>query len=101
MKLYNSGPYDPSICASACQAQTAYDHATAASDGTYKPCNFFNSYILTKNNVPQGTYCSFYTRTWDSSYAVNTGYWYGSDTYAVLASFTYALTNLDSGKVDN
>ncbi|KAH7121213.1 hypothetical protein B0J11DRAFT_560157 [Dendryphion nanum] len=45
MKLYNNGPYDHSFCAAACQAQTAYNHATA-------------------NDVPLGTYCSFYTRTW-------------------------------------
>ncbi|KAF2113355.1 hypothetical protein BDV96DRAFT_662375 [Lophiotrema nucula] len=97
IKLYNNGPYDPSQCAAACQAQTAYDGSTAASDGSYKPCNFFNSYILAKNNVPQGTYCSFYTQTWDASYVVNTGYNYGSDVYAVWASFTYSLTAPDPG----
>jgi hypothetical protein len=99
MKLYNGGPYDPSQCAAACQAQTAYDRATAASDGTYKPCNFFNSYILTRNNVPQGTYCSFYTRTWDSSYAANTGYYYGSDVYSVVGSYSFALSTPDSGRI--
>lgn len=98
MKLYTSA-YDPSLCAAACQAQTAYDRATAAADGTYKPCNFFNSYILAKNNVPQGTYCSFYTRSWSDEYAVNTGYWYGTDKYEVWASFTYELTNKDAGHV--
>ncbi|KAF1995427.1 hypothetical protein P154DRAFT_500294 [Amniculicola lignicola CBS 123094] len=98
MKLYNNGPYDPFVCASACQAQTAYDRATAGPDGSYKPCNFFNSYILSKNGVPQGTYCSFYTRSWDEGYAVNTGYTFGSDVYTVEASFTYGLTNVDDGQ---
>lgn len=97
MKIFTSGPYDPSLCAAACQAQTAYDKATAASDGSYMPCNFFNSYILSKNTVPQGTYCSFYSRVWDSSYATNTGQNRGSDVYTVSESFAYTLTNPDSG----
>ncbi|PSN69230.1 hypothetical protein BS50DRAFT_599541 [Corynespora cassiicola Philippines] len=99
MRLFNDGPYDPSRCAAVCQATTAYDRATAGPDGKYKPCNFFNSYVLLKNDVPQGTYCSFYTRSWDSSYAVNTGYWYGDDTYKVVGSFTYELTTLDDGQI--
>jgi hypothetical protein len=96
MKMYNS-VYDPSLCAAACQAQTAYDRATAGADGSYKACNFFNSYILSKNGAAQGTYCSFYTRTWDESYAVNTGYQYGSDVYEVSASFTFSLSKPDPG----
>jgi hypothetical protein len=98
-KLYNNGPFDPSLCAAACQAQTAYDRATAASDGTYKPCNFFNAYILTKNDVPQGMYCSLYTRAWGVEKAVNTGYFYGSDVYKVERSFSYTLSNFDEGRV--
>jgi hypothetical protein len=100
MKLYNEGPFDPTLCAAACQAQTVFDreHLVAA-DGTYKPCNFFTAYILTKNDVPQGTYCSFYTREWDSSYAVNTGYFWEQDVYSVKNTVAYTLTPLDSGKV--
>jgi hypothetical protein len=87
MKLYNEGPFDPSVCAAACEAQTAFDkeHLVQA-DGTYKPCNFFTAYILTKNDVPQGTYCSFYTREWDSTYAVNTGYFWEQDVYKVKST---------------
>jgi hypothetical protein len=100
MKLYNEGPFDPTICAAACKAQTAFDkeHLVAA-DGSYKPCNFFTAYILTKNEVPQGTYCSFYTRTWGSNYAVNTGYFYEQDVYKVKATVAYTLTELDPGMV--
>ncbi|ORY03646.1 hypothetical protein BCR34DRAFT_605139 [Clohesyomyces aquaticus] len=36
-------------------ATKSYNHATAGADGTYKPCNFFNSYMLSKNNIPQTT----------------------------------------------
>ncbi|KAG9696892.1 hypothetical protein KCU95_g3973, partial [Aureobasidium melanogenum] len=93
MRLFNDNPYDPSLCAAACEAQTTYDVNHPASDGSYKTCNFFNSYVLTKNGVPLGTYCSFYTRTWDSSYAVNTGYYYGSDVYKVRNSASYAIGN--------
>ncbi|OCK77862.1 hypothetical protein K432DRAFT_333149, partial [Lepidopterella palustris CBS 459.81] len=98
MKIYNGGPFDPSQCAAACQAQTAYDARHPASDGTYMPCNFFNAYILSKNDVPQGTYCSFYSKSWDASYAKNTGYSSGGSFYAVSDSYTYTLTNLDPGK---
>ncbi|KAL1606044.1 hypothetical protein SLS59_003169 [Nothophoma quercina] len=93
MRLFNNNPYDPSLCAAACEAQTTYDVNHPAQDGSYKTCNFFTSYVLTKNDVPLGTYCSFYTRTWDSSYAVNTGYWYGSDKYSVRNAASYVITN--------
>lgn len=99
MKLYNGGPFDPSQCAAACQAQTAYDARHPASDGTYMPCNFFNVYILSKNNIPQGTYCSFYSRTWDASYATNTGYYSGTTHYTVADSYTYALTTPNPGHI--
>ncbi|KAJ4335131.1 hypothetical protein N0V95_008985 [Ascochyta clinopodiicola] len=97
MRLFNNNPYDPSLCAAACEAQTTYDKNHPASDGTYKPCNFFTSYILTKNGVPLGTYCSLYTRTWDVSYAVNTGYWYGSDKYSVVNAASYEFPTFDNG----
>ncbi|KAF1926467.1 uncharacterized protein M421DRAFT_67717 [Didymella exigua CBS 183.55] len=93
MRLFNDNPYDPSLCAAACEAQTTYDINHPAQDGSYKTCNFFTSYVLTKNDVPLGTYCSFYTRTWDSSYAVNTGFWYGSDRYSVRNAASYVITN--------
>jgi hypothetical protein len=54
---------------------------------------------LTKNGVPLGTYCSLYTQFWDDSYAVNTGYYYGTDVYAVTGSASYSATIQDSGKV--
>ncbi|KAJ4370991.1 hypothetical protein N0V86_008685 [Didymella sp. IMI 355093] len=92
MRLFNDNPYDPSLCAAACEAQTTYDVNHPAQDGSYKTCNFFNSYVLTKNDVPLGTYCSFYTRAWDATYAVNTGYYYGDDVYSVRNSASYVIT---------
>jgi hypothetical protein len=93
MRLFNDNPYDPALCAAACNAQTEYDMSHPAQDGSYKTCNFFTSYVLTKNKVPLGTYCSFYTRTWDSSFAVNTGYWYGEDEYSVRNAASYEITD--------
>jgi hypothetical protein len=102
MRLFNNGPYDPSLCAAACEAQTDYDRTHLAdANGEYKPCNFFTSYILTKNGVPLGTYCALYTQSWDSSYAVNTGYYSGSDTYSVVCAASYSATVQDSGKISN
>ncbi|KAF2835214.1 hypothetical protein M501DRAFT_942411, partial [Patellaria atrata CBS 101060] len=96
VKIYPDGPYDPSQCAAACQAQTAYNkrHAT---DGIYKPCNFFNSYILSKSNAPLGTYCSFYSRSWGEEYATNFGQWRDSVRYDVSDSYGYSLEVPDYG----
>jgi hypothetical protein len=100
MRLFNNGPYDPSLCAAACESQTQFDkNHLVDSNGEYKPCNFFTSYILTKNGVPLGTYCAFYTQSWDSSYAVNTGYYSGSDVYSVVCAASYSATSVDSGMI--
>ncbi|KAJ4331916.1 hypothetical protein N0V87_008774 [Didymella glomerata] len=99
MRLFNNNPYDPALCAAACQAQTDYEMAHPDSNGKYKPCNFFNSYILTQNEVPLGTYCSLYTRTWDSSYATNTGFWYGDDKYDVINSASYDISSPSTGVI--
>ncbi|KAH6872850.1 hypothetical protein BKA58DRAFT_401036 [Alternaria rosae] len=102
MRLFNSNPYDPSLCAAACESQTQFDkeHIVDA-NGEYKPCNFFTSYILTKNGVPLGTYCALYTQEWDSSYAVNTGYYYGEDEYSVICAASYTASTPDSGKISS
>ncbi|EME38246.1 hypothetical protein DOTSEDRAFT_140596, partial [Dothistroma septosporum NZE10] len=79
VKIY-PGPYDPGQCAAACQATSN--------------CNFVNSYILSKNNSPVGTYCSFYDRAWSSSYATNYGqYDQEGDYYSVSSSYSYTLSN--------
>ncbi|KAF2163947.1 hypothetical protein M409DRAFT_57053 [Zasmidium cellare ATCC 36951] len=96
------GPYDPGQCAAACEAQTQYDHDHPRSDGTYDPCNFFNSYILSKNNSPIGTYCSFYTQAWGKSYAVNTGQYDSNGIYySVSSSYGYTLSPQDPGVVSS
>ncbi len=98
VKAYDTGRYDPSLCATACQAQTLYDKTHPASGATtYMPCNFFNAYILVKNGIPQGTICSLYTETWDASYATNYGQTRGTDVYTIYESLGYSLTNTDPG----
>jgi hypothetical protein len=100
MRLFNDGPYDPALCAAACESQTEFDKTHLAdANGEYKPCNFFTSYILTKNGAPIGTYCALYTQSWGSNYAVNTGYYSGDDAYKVICAASYSATVQDSGKI--
>ncbi|MCJ1337185.1 hypothetical protein MMC09_002466 [Bachmanniomyces sp. S44760] len=97
---YYAGPYDPSQCAAACQATTAYDHRHYnTATGKYDACNFFNSYVLSEDDVPQGTYCSLYTQSWDKSYSTNYGQYRGSDYYGVSSSYGYTLTVQDPGVI--
>lgn len=58
-------------CTSACTAQTDYNKNHPNKDGTWKTCAFVNGYVLSKNGVPQGLYCSMYTQVWAASYATN------------------------------
>jgi len=89
--------YDPSICTSACDAQTAYNkrHPTNCA---YLVCRFVNSYILLENNIPQGFYCSMYSQAWGPQYAVNYGQTRGQDVYVVYDSFSFTNTTQDSGR---
>ncbi|KAG9604408.1 hypothetical protein KCU86_g583, partial [Aureobasidium melanogenum] len=91
--------WEVASCAAYCDSQTAYNKATAPTDGTpYKVCNFFNTYVLTEylangSVVPQGQYCALYTEAWNSTYAVNGGQWWGEDQYVVSYSFGYPKLN--------
>jgi len=90
-----AGPYEPGQCAASCQASTAYDRRHPRPNGAYDACNFFNSYVLSRNNVPQGTYCAMYSAAWDKSYSTNYGQSRGSDVYSVSQSYGYTLTTQD------
>lgn len=101
MRLFNNNPYDPALCAAACESQTQFDKEHLVdSNGEYRPCNFFTSYILTKNGVPLGTYCALYTQAWSSDYAVNTGYSSDGDVYSVTCAAGYTATTQDGGKIN-
>ncbi|KAI4140816.1 MAG: hypothetical protein L6R39_005649 [Caloplaca ligustica] len=96
---YFPGVYDAGKCAAACKATTAYDSRHPRSDGTYDACQFFNVYLLSKNNVPEGTYCGLYTKSWGKQYSTNYGQYRGSDYYSVSSSYGYTLTIQDPGHI--
>ena len=88
---YFPGLYDAGKCAAACSANTAYNSRHPRADGTYDVCKFFNAYLLSKNNVADGTYCSLYTQTWGKPYDTNFGQYRGSDYYSVSSSYGFTL----------
>lgn len=90
-KLFTSGPFDPRLCSAACDAQPAYNRQYPPSDGSETSiCRFFNTYILLKNGVNQGQYCSLYTEAWNSSYGTNVGQWDSAGNhYTINYSFSY------------
>lgn len=99
-KLFNDGPFDPRLCSAACDAQSAYNLRHPPTDGsTPKICRFFNTYILNKNGVGQGQYCSLYTQAWSQVYATNKGQTRGSDKYTISYSFAYTNSTDDGTSV--
>ncbi|KAI4093430.1 MAG: hypothetical protein LQ344_002843 [Seirophora lacunosa] len=62
-----SQAYTPSTCAAACHAETAYNSRHPSADGSYAVCSFFNAYVLSQNAIPQGLYCTLYSKTWAPS----------------------------------
>ena len=95
-----SGPYDPGQCVAVCLETTDYDKEhLVRSDGTYDACNFFNAYVISDNDVAQGTNCQFYTQPWDKSYSTNTGQYSGNDYWSVSSSYGYSRSPQDPGHV--
>ena len=88
----HSQGYDPQTCANACDAQTSYNKQYPASDGTYQTCIFFAVYVVSRNAVPEGLYCSLYNTTWDRSYATSPGQFLGNNSYTISRSYSYTLT---------
>jgi hypothetical protein len=80
----HQGTYDPNLCAADCAAERLN---TDPFNG--QTCRFFTSYQLVKNGQVQAQICALYTRTWDSSYAVNTGYFNGDDVYTIANALSY------------
>lgn len=99
MKFFPDTALTPGLCARYCKQTTQDDHAHPNSDGTYKPCNFFNVWVESKDNKPTGMTCAMYTRAWDQRYAVNVGQYSGNSYVSVSQSYVYTLDPLDSGKV--
>lgn len=96
---YFPGPYDASQCTAACQGTTQYDREHPNADGTYDACNFVNSYVLSENNAPQGTYCGLYTKSWGKKYSTNYGQYRGNDYYSISSSYGWTLNPQDPGHI--
>lgn len=54
------GIFDPNRCADYCTAKTEYDVSHGLPD---LPCRFFNTYVLLKNGVVFGQYCSLVSQS--------------------------------------
>ncbi|KAK0933617.1 hypothetical protein LTR29_014789 [Friedmanniomyces endolithicus] len=95
------GPYDPSVCGIYAQAQTDTNKAAAKAKGqsTYVPSNMFNAYMVKKNSVAQGTYCSLFNTVLSGSWASFEGGWAGQNYFGIESSWTYALSQQDDGKL--
>lgn len=91
-KLLTSGPFDPSLCAAACDAQTQYNINHPPTKGFAPRCAAFGTYLLTKTNstgsYPQGQMCTMYTSAWGAQYAVNKASYDDS----IGAKYTYSLS---------
>ncbi|KAK1083030.1 hypothetical protein LTR33_003526, partial [Friedmanniomyces endolithicus] len=95
------GPYNPSVCGIYADAQTATNKAAAKDRGvsSYVPSNMFNAYMVKKNSVAQGTYCSLFNTVLSDSWASFEGGWSGQNYFGVESSWTYALSVQDDGKL--
>ena len=72
-KLFTNTPFDPRLCAAACDAETAYAVAHPPATGPVRKCNFWNTYLLARNGEAQGQYCSLYTEPHGAQFATNRG----------------------------
>jgi hypothetical protein len=83
-------PFDPSVCAAACTAKSAYNTRHAAAGVAPRLCEFFDAYILYKNGVNGVFTCTYYTTPYDPSYATNFGqYNSAGDHFTIGSSYLY------------
>ncbi|KAJ9644470.1 hypothetical protein H2199_003433 [Coniosporium tulheliwenetii] len=92
--MFTEGPFDAGLCASACAAHNEYARNAAVKPRT---CHFFNTYLLLKNGISTGQVCVLYSKSWDASYAKNTGEMRGSDKYTIAFSYSF-VDSQDPGK---
>lgn len=87
-------PYDPSVCATACNEKSAYNTRHAVAGVAPRICVFFDAYILYKNGVNGVFTCTYYTEAYGPSYATNFGqYDSEGDHYTVAHSYTYTVSS--------
>ncbi|KAK5019777.1 hypothetical protein LTR16_000280 [Cryomyces antarcticus] len=95
-KLFQDGPFDANLCATACSAQSAYNLAhPPAAPAVPQTCQFFNTYLLLKNGASVGQYCSMYSESWANSYATNKGSYQtnsagATDHYTITYSYSFS-----------
>jgi len=92
----NSTVYDPSVCASACTSQTAYNKAHPARDGSFQTCRFFNSWVQSKDGVAYELHCGLYNQTWSPQYATNYGQYQGNSRITVSRSYAFTLSEVSA-----
>ncbi|PNS13783.1 hypothetical protein CAC42_3276 [Sphaceloma murrayae] len=81
---FQASAFDVKLCSTACSEQKAW----ARTQPNMRQCNYFNTYLLYKNNKPLAQYCAMYDEMWTGTYAKNTGYSAGSDKYTIAFSYT-------------
>ena len=91
VKIFSTGPFDAGRCAAACTAQSEYNLRHPPQGKKAQTCQFFNTYVLYKNQDPVGQYCSLYSETWAPAFATNKGQTRGSDKYTI--SYSYSFSN--------
>lgn len=100
-KVFSLGPFNASLCAEACSAQSAYNLDHPPQDGgPVQTCQFFNTYLVYLNNtIGLGQYCAMYSETWAMKYATTSDQWRGKDRYTV--QFSYAFSNATNPGLPN
>jgi hypothetical protein len=88
-KLFVQNAFDAKLCATACKETNKWALEHPPAEGKPQLCRYFNTYILLKNGVSQGQYCSMYTQKWDASFATNDGQYRGDDHYTIQYSFGF------------
>jgi len=88
-QLFVEGAFNAKLCATACKETNKYALEHPPSTGKPQMCRYFNTFILLKNGVSQGQYCSMYTQEWDASFATNDGQYRGDDHYTIQYSFGF------------
>jgi hypothetical protein len=79
VKIFTTGPFDASLCAAACSAQSDYNIAHPPKNGIPQTCQFFNTYLLYNGTHSVGQYCSLYSETWPASFVSLYHRWLPSD----------------------
>jgi hypothetical protein len=90
-KVFTGSPFDARLCAAACDAQNI-DHAKTGA----QQCRYFNTYILSRNNVALGQYCNLFTQAWTASQATYKGITSGANKYTISYSFGVSASS-DAG----